>query len=99
MAVVLALITSVLWGTGDFFGGLATRRDPVTRVMLWAHGVGLVAIAIAAPFLSDSFIFRDLVLGALAIAVIVMGVWPAPLLEVMGPTIDNLVTQLMQSKL
>jgi len=66
VAVVLALITSVLWGTGDFFGGLATRRDPVTRVMLWAHGVGLVAIAIAAPFLSDSFIFRDLVLGALA---------------------------------
>ena len=39
------------------------------------------------------------VLGALALAVIALGVWPAPLLEVMGPTIDNLVVQLMQSKL
>ncbi len=39
------------------------------------------------------------VLGVLAAAVIALGVWPAPLLEVMGPTIDNLVTQLMQSKL
>ena len=49
--------------------------------------------------LSDINSREYLVLGALAIAVIVMGVWPAPLLEVMGPTIDNLVTQLMQSKL
>jgi NADH-quinone oxidoreductase subunit M len=39
------------------------------------------------------------VLGTLALAVIALGVWPAPLLEVMGPTIDNLVVQLMQSKL
>jgi NADH-quinone oxidoreductase subunit M len=49
--------------------------------------------------LSDISRREYLVLGALAIAVIVMGVWPAPLLEVMGPTIDNLVIQLMQSKL
>jgi NADH-quinone oxidoreductase subunit M len=49
--------------------------------------------------LSDINRREYLVLGALAIAVIVMGVWPAPLLEVMGPTIDNLVIQLMQSKL
>jgi NADH-quinone oxidoreductase subunit M len=40
-----------------------------------------------------------LVLGALALAIIALGVWPAPLLEIMGPTIDNLVVQLMQSKL
>lgn len=66
MAVALALFTSALWGTSDFFGGLATRRDPVTRVMLWAHGVGLIAIAIAAPFLADSLTLRDLVLGAMA---------------------------------
>lgn len=66
MAIALALLTSALWGTSDFFGGLATRRDPVTRVMLWAHGVGLVAIAIAAPFLADSFTIRDLVIGACA---------------------------------
>jgi NADH-quinone oxidoreductase subunit M len=39
------------------------------------------------------------VLGTLAVAVLVLGVWPAPLLEVMGPTIDNLIVQMTQSKL
>jgi NADH-quinone oxidoreductase subunit M len=40
-----------------------------------------------------------IVLGTLAVAVLVLGVWPAPLLEVMGPTIDRLVEQMTQSKL
>jgi NADH-quinone oxidoreductase subunit M len=31
--------------------------------------------------------------------VLVLGVWPAPLLEVMGPTIDRLIEQMTQSKL
>jgi NADH-quinone oxidoreductase subunit M len=39
------------------------------------------------------------VLGTLAVAVLVLGVWPAPLLEVMGPTIDHLIIQMTQSKL
>ena len=39
------------------------------------------------------------VLGTLAVAVLALGVWPAPLLEVMGPTIDHLIEQMMQSKL
>jgi NADH-quinone oxidoreductase subunit M len=39
------------------------------------------------------------VLGALAIAVLVVGVWPAPLLKVMQPTIQHLVTQAVASKL
>jgi NADH-quinone oxidoreductase subunit M len=40
-----------------------------------------------------------LVLGVLAIAVLLMGVWPAPLLESMQGTIANLVEQATQSKL
>ena len=42
---------------------------------------------------------ETLVLGILAAAVLLLGVWPAPLLEVMGPTIDNLVDHVVQSKL
>ena len=34
-----------------------------------------------------------LVLGALAVAVLLVGVWPAPLLKVMQPTIHHLVSQ------
>jgi NADH-quinone oxidoreductase subunit M len=40
-----------------------------------------------------------LVLGLLAVAVLLVGLWPAPLLEVMSPTVDNLVVQITQSKL
>ncbi|HEX4648346.1 MAG TPA: NADH-quinone oxidoreductase subunit M [Steroidobacteraceae bacterium] len=39
------------------------------------------------------------VLSALALAVLVVGVWPAPLLKVMQPTIHHLVTQAIATKL
>src|SRR5579863_10373579 len=39
------------------------------------------------------------VLGALALAVLVVGVWPAPLLKVMQPTIHHLLTQAIATKL
>jgi NADH-quinone oxidoreductase subunit M len=40
-----------------------------------------------------------IVLGALALAVLVIGVWPAPLLKVMQPTIHHLVSQAIATKL
>jgi len=39
------------------------------------------------------------VLGALALAVLVVGIWPAPLLKVMQPTIHHLLTQAIATKL
>jgi len=39
------------------------------------------------------------VLAVLAVAVLALGVWPAPLLDVMRPTIELLVEQIMVSKL
>jgi NADH-quinone oxidoreductase subunit M len=40
-----------------------------------------------------------LVLGLLATAVLALGLWPAPLLDVMRPTIEQLVQQMMVTKL
>jgi NADH-quinone oxidoreductase subunit M len=40
-----------------------------------------------------------IVLGSLAAAVLVVGVWPAPLLKVMQPTIQHLVSQAIATKL
>src|SRR5580692_1313195 len=40
-----------------------------------------------------------IVLGALAVAVLLVGVWPAPLLKVMQPTIQHLVSQAIATKL
>jgi NADH-quinone oxidoreductase subunit M len=42
---------------------------------------------------------EGLILLVLAVAVLLLGVWPAPLLDVMRPTIEFLVEQLMVSKL
>ncbi len=38
-------------------------------------------------------------LGVLAVAVLVLGVWPAPLLDIMQGTVQHLVQQIMISKL
>jgi NADH-quinone oxidoreductase subunit M len=43
---------------------------------------------------SREFLF----LGILAAAVLIIGVWPAPLLDVMGSTVEHLVTQITQHK-
>jgi len=40
-----------------------------------------------------------LVLGSLAVAVLIVGVWPAPLLKVMEPSIHHLVSQAVATKL
>ena len=40
-----------------------------------------------------------LVLGMLAIAVLGLGLWPAPVLDVMHPTMEHLLQHIMQSKL
>ncbi|HWJ06254.1 MAG TPA: NADH-quinone oxidoreductase subunit M [Steroidobacteraceae bacterium] len=39
------------------------------------------------------------VLGVLALAVLALGLWPAPLLDVMRPTLEHLVQQMMVTKL
>jgi NADH-quinone oxidoreductase subunit M len=40
-----------------------------------------------------------LVLGVLAAAVLLLGLWPAPLLDVMRETIEHLVQQMMVTKI
>ena len=49
--------------------------------------------------LSDANPRELLVLGLLAVAVLVMGLWPAPVLEVMHATVEHLLTQVNASKL
>jgi NADH-quinone oxidoreductase subunit M len=40
-----------------------------------------------------------LVLGILAVVVLLFGIWPAPILDVMNPTLEHLVQHAVQSKL
>jgi len=48
MVVLLGLAAAVLYGTGDFLGGLATRRAPVLVVLMLAETAGVIVALPAA---------------------------------------------------
>jgi len=52
VSVVLALLSSVLWGTADFLGGLSSRRRPAYAVVAGSQACGLVSIAVVAAVTS-----------------------------------------------
>ena len=50
MAVVLALLTALSYGTADFLGGLLTKRSTVLAVTFFSQLTGLVFLAVALAF-------------------------------------------------
>ncbi len=46
MAIVLALLSSVFWGTGDFLGGLTSRRRMAIAVVGGSQFAGLVVVGL-----------------------------------------------------
>jgi drug/metabolite transporter (DMT)-like permease len=55
-AIALALGASVLWGVGDFLGGVTSRRLATLTVLAYSQTAGLVGILVAAAFLADDFL-------------------------------------------
>jgi NADH-quinone oxidoreductase subunit M len=78
----------------------------VTLVLGAAYTLWLIKRVVFGPIgndqvaqLTDLNNREFLVLGVLALAVLALGLWPAPLLEVMRPTLEQLVQQMMVTKL
>ncbi|MDH5273348.1 MAG: NADH-quinone oxidoreductase subunit M [Gammaproteobacteria bacterium] len=78
----------------------------VTLILGAAYTLWLVKRVVFGPVGNDQVAqLQDLngreflVLGVLAVAVLALGLWPAPLLDVMRPTIEQLVQQMMMTKL
>jgi NADH-quinone oxidoreductase subunit M len=95
--VILASFRADFWfaflaGTTLILGAAYTLWM-VKRVVFGAVTSGQVA------GLQDANARELLVLGTLAAAVLVLGVWPAPLVHVMEPSIQNLVQHVAVSKL
>lgn len=67
MSILLAGISALLYGGADFYGGLATRRSPVSSVLVFSQLVGLaIALAAAAILRMPLPVPADLAWGAVA---------------------------------
>ena len=66
MAVFLSVITALLYGSGDFLGGVSSRRHSPIQVLTTVSLVGALPLLVAAPFIATSASMNDLVLGAAA---------------------------------
>jgi len=67
VSILLAGISALLYGGADFYGGLATRRSPVSSVLVFSQLVGLaIALAAAAILRMPLPVPADLAWGAVA---------------------------------
>ncbi len=77
-----------------------------TLILGAAYTLWLVKRVILGPVANDGVASLDdlnarefLILGVLAVAVLLLGIWPAPLLELMQASVQHLVEQIVTSKL
>jgi drug/metabolite transporter (DMT)-like permease len=66
VAVVLALMSAVVYGASDFLGGLSSRRASVFGVVALSQLVGLVALLLLLPWLGGPVGPADLAWGVAA---------------------------------
>lgn len=71
MATILALFSSLLWGSADFLGGKLTKRHPALAVAALSQSIGLITgiiiVVISSSWLSPSLSWNNYFLsGALA---------------------------------
>lgn len=71
MAALLGLLVALFYGSGDFFGGVATKRSPVSSVVIGAAAVALLGLAVTTGLLALTGHLthpagHDLALGAAA---------------------------------
>lgn len=64
VSAVLALLSALTYGVGDFCGGSAARRSPAVAVVLWSHIVGLALVVVSLPLVHGDLRASDLAIGA-----------------------------------
>jgi drug/metabolite transporter (DMT)-like permease len=65
-AIFLAFACAFSYGFGDYFGGLATRKSPLLKVLPITVGTGLVSLLIAAPVIGADFSRQAVISGLFA---------------------------------
>jgi drug/metabolite transporter (DMT)-like permease len=64
--IVLIAVATILIGTADFFGGVASRSASAITVAAWSQALGVPVIAVAAVLIGGSLTGRDSALGMAA---------------------------------
>ena len=65
-AYAIGFLSSLLWGSADFLGGIGARRSPAPTVGLFSGLGGLAGVLVALPFFVGSPTPADLAWGAAA---------------------------------
>src|ERR1700734_1882478 len=65
MAVAIALVAAIVYGSSDFLGGLASRRTSTVSVVVWSQAVSLVLLAAVLPLFGGHAVPADVAWGAL----------------------------------
>lgn len=55
LSIIFGLASALSWGTGDFAGGLASRKVGPYRAVMFAEAIGLGAILVVLPFFPEAF--------------------------------------------
>ena len=66
MAALLAAVSAVAFGVGDFLGGLSARRMAAIATTLVAQLTGLLLLVVIAPIVGGTVAPTDLAYGAAA---------------------------------
>ena len=75
MAAFLALTSSLMWGTADFFGGFVSKKIPASKVLVLSYPVGLLFLLIYAFMLPGEITLNGLIIGSIAgvVGILAMG--------------------------
>lgn len=63
MTVVLGLLAAILYGIGDFAGGIASRRRGAITVLLWSYPVGAVLMGAMLPLFPGTLDTKAILYG------------------------------------
>lgn len=66
VALLLSLVAALGYGVSDFVGGLAARRVAVLRVVVASYPVGMIGMALIAPFAGGTLTTPALIFGILS---------------------------------
>ena len=58
VSALLALCSSLLWGTSDFVAGLKAKTMPAAAVVGWSQLVGFLALCVVVVVMGRSLIVR-----------------------------------------